>query len=73
LIVVNSAGLALTALLTYGIGPIGAALGIAGTLMAWCLTGVTIARRRLGIDPSILGFFTGPDATTVRTILKGRA
>lgn len=73
LIVVNSAGLALTALLTYGLGPIGAALGIAGTLMAWCLTGVTIARRRLGIDPSILGFFTGPDATFVRTLLRGRA
>lgn len=73
LVVVNSAGLALTALLAYGIGPIGAALGIAGTLMAWCVTGVTIARRRLGIDPSILGFFTGPDAMTVRTILKGRA
>jgi O-antigen/teichoic acid export membrane protein len=73
LIVVNSAGLALTALLTYGMGPIGAALGIAGTLMAWCLTGVTIARRRLGIDPSILGFFTGPDATFVRTLLRGRA
>lgn len=72
LVVVNSAGLALTALLTYGIGPIGAALGIAGTLMAWCLTGATIARRRLAIDPSILGFFMGPDATTVRTILKGR-
>ncbi|MCT7663225.1 lipopolysaccharide biosynthesis protein [Shinella kummerowiae] len=73
LIVVNSAGLALTALLTYGMGPIGAALGIAGTLMAWCLTGVTIARRRLGIDPSILGFFTGPDASFVRTLLRGRA
>lgn len=73
LVVVNSAGLALTALLTYGIGPIGAALGIAGTLTAWCLTGVTIARRRLGIDPSILGFFTGPDAMTIRTLLRGRA
>lgn len=73
LVVVNATGLGLTALLTYGIGPIGAALGIAGTLMAWCITGVTIARRRLGIDPSIFGFLTGPDATIVRAIVKGRA
>jgi O-antigen/teichoic acid export membrane protein len=73
LIVVNTAGLGLTALLTHLIGPVGAALGIAGTMMVWCVTGVMIARRRIGIDPSILGFFTGQDAVTVRTILKGRA
>ena len=72
LVVVNTLGLAMTAALTLLVGPVGAALGIAGTMMVWCVTGAAITRRRIGIDPSILGFLTGQDATVFRTILRGR-
>jgi O-antigen/teichoic acid export membrane protein len=59
LVVVNVVGLCITALATYLLGPIGAAIGIAGTIIAWTGFGVVIARRRIGINPSILGFLTG--------------
>jgi O-antigen/teichoic acid export membrane protein len=72
LVVVNTLGLGVTAGLTVVLGPMGAALGIAGTMMVWCVTGATITRRRIGIDPSILGFLAGQDATTLRTLLRGR-
>jgi O-antigen/teichoic acid export membrane protein len=72
LVVVNMLGLGVTAGLTVVLGPMGAALGIAGTMMVWCVTGATITRRRIGIDPSILGFFAGQDATALRTLLRGR-
>lgn len=72
LVVVNTLGLGVTAVLTVVLGPIGAALGIAGTMMAWCVTGAMITRRRIGIDPSILGFLAGQDATALRTLLRGR-
>lgn len=70
LAVVNTLGLGVTAALTFLLGPVGAALGIAGTIAVWCVTAVGIARRRIGIDPSILGFLAGQDA---RILLKGRA
>ncbi len=72
LVVVNAIGLGATAVLTASLGPIGAALGMAGTMMAWCVIGAVITRRRIGIDPSVFGFLAGQDATAVRTILRGR-
>lgn len=73
LITVNTLGLAATAGLTLSLGPIGAALGMAGTMMTWCVIGAVITRRRIGIDPSVCGFLTGQDAMAVRAILKGRS
>jgi len=72
LVVVNTLGLGVTAGLTVVLGPMGAALGIAGTMMVWCVTGATITRRRIGIDPSIFGFLAGQDATALCTLLRGR-
>lgn len=57
LITVNIVGLAATALLTYLFGPVGSAAGIAGTVITWNIIGVIIARRAIGIDPSIVGLF----------------
>lgn len=73
LVVVNTLGLAVTAGLTLLLGPVGAALGMAGTMAVWCVLGATITRRQIGIDPSVFGFFTGQDATAVRLLLKGRS
>jgi len=73
LITVNTLGLTATAGLTLSLGPIGAALGMAGTMMTWCVIGALITRRRIGIDPSVFGFLTGQDAVAVRAILKGRS
>nr|WP_298093975.1 lipopolysaccharide biosynthesis protein [uncultured Shinella sp.] len=73
LVVVNTLGLAATAGLASSFGPIGAALGMAGTMAVWCVLGAVITRRQIGIDPSVLGFFHGQDATAVRLLLKGRA
>jgi O-antigen/teichoic acid export membrane protein len=72
LVVVNALGLAATGALTFLFGPIGAALGIAATMMVWCVIGAMLTRRRIDIDPSILGFFAGHDAAAVRAILRGR-
>jgi O-antigen/teichoic acid export membrane protein len=55
LLVVNIVGLALNALVTWLFGPIGAALGTALTVITWNVIGVMIAKRSIGIDPSILG------------------
>lgn len=73
LVVVNTLGLAAMAGLTVLLGPVGAALGMAGTMAVWCVIGAVITRRRIGIDPSILGFFAGQDAIAVRLLLKGRS
>ena len=72
LVAVNTLGLAATAALTVALGPVGAACGMAGIMAVWCVIGVVITRRRIGIDPSILGFFAGQDARAVRAILRGR-
>ena len=69
----DTLGLAATAGLTLSLGPVGSALGMAGTMALWCVLGAAITRRRIGIDPSILGFLAGQDATAVRLLLKGRA
>ncbi|NTF44516.1 lipopolysaccharide biosynthesis protein [Rhizobium rhizogenes] len=73
LVIVNVLGLCATAVLTYLLGPIGAALSISGTIIVWCVTAVFIARRSIGINPSILGFFGGEDALAARSFLKGRS
>jgi O-antigen/teichoic acid export membrane protein len=59
LIGVNIVGLALTALLTWQFGALGVAFGMAGTSATACLLGTMICRRKLDIDPSILGLFRG--------------
>ena len=55
LLVVNVVGLALNALVTWLFGPIGAAFGTALTVITWNVIGVMIAKRSIGIDPSVLG------------------
>jgi O-antigen/teichoic acid export membrane protein len=72
LVVVNTLGLCATAALTVSLGPVGAAMGMAGTMMAWCVVGATITRRRIGIDPSVLGFLAGQDVTALRAALRDR-
>ena len=65
LIVVNVIGLGLTAPMTYLFGPIGAAAGIAGTVVTWNILGVMIACRAIGINPSIVGLFAGKRASRI--------
>jgi O-antigen/teichoic acid export membrane protein len=55
LVVVNIIGLCVTAAATWLMGPAGSALAIAATVITWNLMAVAIARRRIGIDPSVLG------------------
>jgi O-antigen/teichoic acid export membrane protein len=57
LLLVNPAGLALTALATYYYGPLGAAAGIAATNATWNVVAAISARRRINIDPSLIGLF----------------
>ncbi len=57
LVIVNSIGLCITALAAYNFGSVGAAVAIAGTLIAWTSIAAATARRRLGIDPTVLGLF----------------
>jgi O-antigen/teichoic acid export membrane protein len=57
LVVVNALGLAVTAAATWFFGPIGAAASIAGTLITWNIISVSVAKRRIGIDSSVLGLF----------------
>lgn len=51
----NAIGLVLTAVATYYFGSIGAASSIAATLISWNVVSVLMARRRIGIDSSVLG------------------
>jgi len=51
----NAVGLVVTALATWAFGPVGAALSIAATVISWNIAAVVVARRRLNIDPSLLG------------------
>jgi O-antigen/teichoic acid export membrane protein len=53
-------GLLATALLAHAWGPIGAGLGCAATWAGVCVAAVLLARRRLGIDPSIFGLLSRP-------------
>ena len=55
LVVVNVLGLLLTALTTDLFGPVGAAAALAATVVTWNLIAVWIARRRIGINPTIVG------------------
>ena len=57
ILVVNIVGLAITALLTWQFGALGVAFGMAGTVITIALIGLMICRRKIGIDPSILGLF----------------
>ncbi|WP_246801043.1 lipopolysaccharide biosynthesis protein [Mesorhizobium amorphae] len=72
LVVVNILGLGATAVTTYFFGPIGAAVSIAGTVIAWTAIAVSIARRRIGINPSVFGFTMARVAPVPRVMLKGR-
>ena len=60
LLIFNAIGLAITAVSTYYFGPIGAAASIAGTLITWNIIAVMIAKRRIGVDPSLLGLIGKP-------------
>ena len=55
LVVVNVLGLVLTALTTDLFGPVGAAAALAATVVTWNLIAVWIARREIGINPTIVG------------------
>jgi len=55
LVVSNAIGLVLTAVATYYFGSIGAAASIAVTLISWNIISVAMAKRRIGIDSSVLG------------------
>lgn len=55
LFVVNALGLLMTAVATYFYGSLGAATSIALTLITWNIISVAMARRRIGIDSSVLG------------------
>ena len=59
--VVNAIGLVITAIATYYMGSLGAAVAIAGTLITWNVISVGMARRRIGIDSSVLGLFAGSE------------
>ena len=72
LVIVNVLGLGATAVTTYYFGPVGAAVSIAGTVIAWTATAVSIARRRIGINPSIFGFTMGHGIHVPRVVLRGR-
>jgi O-antigen/teichoic acid export membrane protein len=72
LVIVNTLGLCVTAVATYWLGPIGAALSIAMTVVAWTSIAVSIARRRIGINPSIFGFPYGKAALLPRVLLGSR-
>ncbi|TKB29664.1 MAG: lipopolysaccharide biosynthesis protein, partial [Mesorhizobium sp.] len=72
LVIVNVVGLCVTAVATYYLGSIGAALSIAGTVIAWTAFGVLIARRRIGINPSILGLSLDRIGLVPHALLKGR-
>jgi O-antigen/teichoic acid export membrane protein len=60
LLIFNAIGLGITAIATYYFGPIGSAASIAGTLIAWNIIAVMIAKRRIGVDPSLLGLVSRP-------------
>jgi O-antigen/teichoic acid export membrane protein len=72
LVIVNVLGLAATAATTYYFGPVGAAVTIAGTVIAWTALAVSIARRRIGINPSIFGLAMGNAAAVSRPVLRDR-
>lgn len=55
LLVINSIGLAITAVATFYFGSLGAAISLAGTLIFWNIVAVSVAKRSIGIDPSIVG------------------
>jgi O-antigen/teichoic acid export membrane protein len=63
LVVVNVIGLGFTALGTYLFGSIGAAASIALTIMTWNVIAVMVARRRIGVNPSLLGLFAADRPT----------
>jgi len=69
LIVVNVLGLGATAITTDMFGPVGAAASIAGTVVTWNVMAVLIARRRIGINPSLAGLAFA-DAPVVTRLLR---
>jgi O-antigen/teichoic acid export membrane protein len=71
LVVVNIFGLAVTALVTWLFGPVGAALGTAATVVTWNLIGVMIAARSIGINPSVLGLLADRQGGSLSFIPRG--
>jgi O-antigen/teichoic acid export membrane protein len=67
LLIFNAIGLVITAIATYMFGPIGSATSIAGTWIAWNIIAVMIAKRRIGVDPSLLGLISRPALQRVET------
>lgn len=65
LLVINSIGLAITAVATFYFGSLGAAISLAGTLIFWNIVAVAVARRSIGIDPSILELISRVRASRV--------
>jgi len=63
LMVFNAIGLLLTAVATYYFGSIGAASSIALTLITWNVVAVAMAKRRIGIDSSVLGLLPSGHAS----------
>lgn len=55
IVIVNAIGFAVTALATWYFGAVGAAAALAVTVVTWNVWALLIARRRIGIDPSVLG------------------
>ncbi|MGN6536850.1 MAG: lipopolysaccharide biosynthesis protein [Mesorhizobium sp.] len=58
LVAVNVVGLAVTALLTWLLGPLGVGLGTAGTVMIATIWEVMICSRSIGINPSVAGLLS---------------
>ena len=67
LLIFNAIGLVITAIATYLFGPIGSAASIAGTWIAWNIIAVMIAKRRIGVDPSLLGLIGQPSYDRAQT------
>jgi O-antigen/teichoic acid export membrane protein len=57
LVIVQPIGLVVTAILTYLVGPVGAAIGISVTLTTWVVMAVFSIRRDLKVDPTLIGYF----------------
>jgi O-antigen/teichoic acid export membrane protein len=54
--IVQPIGLVLTAVFTFAFGPIGAAIAISGTLIAWTILGAVSLDRTIDVDPTLVGF-----------------
>jgi O-antigen/teichoic acid export membrane protein len=63
LLVGQAVGLTATLVLTFTAGAIGAAVGVALTGVLQCVAALVVARRDLGVDPSIMGLRLRPSTS----------